>query len=82
MQRTAAQNQVCHYLGAKTQGISLFTASALQALKNKLFSLPPLLCDLNKLIQVLLLECLEKERATHSSILAWRTPWTEGPGRL
>ena len=25
---------------------------------------------------------LEKELATHSSILAWRLPWTEGPGRL
>ena len=25
---------------------------------------------------------LEKERATHSSTLAWRTPWTEEPGRL
>ena len=25
---------------------------------------------------------LEKELATHSSILAWRTPWTEKPGRL
>ena len=25
---------------------------------------------------------LEKERATHSSILAWEDPWTEGPGRL
>ena len=25
---------------------------------------------------------LEKEMATHSSILAWRTPWTEGPGGL
>ena len=25
---------------------------------------------------------LEKEMATHSSILAWKTPWTEGPGRL
>ena len=23
---------------------------------------------------------LEEEMATHSSILAWRTPWTEGPG--
>ena len=21
--------------------------------------------------------CLEKEMATHSSILAWKTPWTE-----
>ena len=25
---------------------------------------------------------LEKEMATHYSILAWRTSWTEEPGRL
>ena len=25
---------------------------------------------------------LEKEIVTHSSILAWRIPWTEKPGRL
>ena len=25
---------------------------------------------------------LEKEMATHSSIYAWETPWTEEPGRL
>ena len=25
---------------------------------------------------------LEKEMATHSSILAWRSPWTEKPGGL
>ena len=25
---------------------------------------------------------LEKEMATHSSILAWRVPWTEEPGGL
>ena len=25
---------------------------------------------------------LEKEMATYSSILAWKTPWTEEPGRL
>ena len=25
---------------------------------------------------------LEKGSATHSSILAWRIPWTEEPGRL
>jgi len=24
----------------------------------------------------------EEEMATHSSILAWRIPWTEKPGRL
>ena len=25
---------------------------------------------------------LEKRKATHSSILAWRTPWTEEPRKL
>ena len=25
---------------------------------------------------------LEKEMANHSSLLAWRIPWTEEPGRL
>ena len=25
---------------------------------------------------------LEEGMATHTSILAWRIPWTEGPGRL
>ena len=25
---------------------------------------------------------LEKEMATYSSILAWKIPWTEDPGRL
>ena len=27
-------------------------------------------------------DSLEKGVATHSSILAWRIPWTEEPGRL
>ena len=27
-------------------------------------------------------DLLEKEMATHSSILAWRIPWIEEPGRL
>ena len=35
----------------------------------------PLLCLVNFLF-------LEKEMATHSSILAWRIPWTEEPGGL
>ena len=26
-------------------------------------------------------DLLEKEMATHSSILSWRIPWTEEPGR-
>ena len=27
-------------------------------------------------------DLLEKEMATHSSILVWEIPWTEEPGRL
>ena len=27
-------------------------------------------------------DLLEKEISTHSSILAWKIPWTEEPGRL
>ena len=27
-------------------------------------------------------DALEKEMATHSSILAWKIPWTEEPGGL
>ena len=27
-------------------------------------------------------DLLEKEMATHSSILAWKIPWTEQSGRL
>ena len=27
-------------------------------------------------------DALEKELVTHSSILAWRNPWTEKPGGL
>ena len=27
-------------------------------------------------------DLLEREMATHSSILAWRIPWTEEPGGL
>ena len=27
-------------------------------------------------------DALEEEMATHSSVLAWRIPWTEEPGTL
>ena len=26
--------------------------------------------------------CLEEGTVTHSSVLAWKIPWTEDPGRL
>ena len=31
---------------------------------------------------LLLITFMEKEMATHSSTLAWKTPWTEEPGGL
>ena len=37
---------------------------------------------LDLLPNVLYHELVEKEMATHSSTLAWKIPWTEGPGRL
>ena len=40
-------------------------------------------CDAGDRVQSLGREDpLEEEVATHSSILAWRIPWTEEPGRL
>ena len=36
----------------------------------------------NRILVYFMSEDLEKETATHSSILAWRTPWTEGTGGL
>ena len=30
----------------------------------------------------ILIQCLEKAMATHSSTLAWKIPWTKEPGRL
>ena len=33
-------------------------------------------------VQTLGREDLEKEMVTHSSILAWKIPWMEEPGRL
>ena len=33
-------------------------------------------------VQSLGLEDLEKEMATHSSVLVWKIPWTVEPGRL
>ena len=33
-------------------------------------------------VSMLGLHCVEKAMATHSSILAWKIPWIEEPGRL
>ena len=33
-------------------------------------------------LQLVIMSCLEKEMAIHSSIIAWKIPWTEEPGKL
>ena len=41
--------------------------------------------DVIKVLELLkreIIPCKEKEMATHSSILAWKIPWTEEPDRL
>ena len=40
------------------------------------------LSDKEILFEVSTVLAVEKEMATHSSILAWEIPWTEEPGRL
>ena len=36
----------------------------------------------NQILPFVLTPDMEKEMATHSSILSWRIPWTEEPGGL
>ena len=44
---------------------------------------PPANAGNEMMVQSLVWEdSLEEGIATHSSILAWRIPWTEDPGRL
>ena len=38
--------------------------------------------DINLSKKVHLVKATEKAMASHSSTLAWKIPWTEGPGRL
>jgi len=48
----------------------------------QLFYLQKQKCHLSSLISHPIRPCLEKEMATHSSILAWRIPETEEPSGL
>ena len=59
-----------------SQGASLWASLITQLVKN-----PPAMQEIwvRSLGQE---DPLEKEMATHSSILAWKIPWTEEPGRL
>ena len=41
----------------------------------------PIMCE-TRISSLGCKDSLEKEMATHSSILTWRTPWTKEPGRL
>ena len=46
------------------------------------WSMSLLLCQYHTILVTLALKCVEKEKATHSSILAWRIPGTGEPGGL
>ena len=75
-------------------GCRLFLARILLHIRKRrlsLMSVTSLLAQLVKnpaAVQETLVQCLgwedslEKGMATHSSILAWRIPWTEEPGGL
>ena len=69
---SATQAQVVAFVKDKITDHS--ESSVIRVVKTLLSRVPPLL------------HCkhgwLEKEMATHSSILAWRIPWTEEPGGL
>ena len=44
---------------------------------------PPLCNPMDYTVRgILQARILEKEMGVHSSVLAWRIPWTEGPGGL
>ena len=45
-------------------------------------NLPASAGDLKGMVQSLVQEDPLKEMATHSSVIVWRIPWTEEPGRL
>ena len=47
-----------------------------------LICFPLMTSDTEHLLMDLMVICMEKEMVTHSSILAWKIPWTEKPGRL
>ena len=69
------------YMVCRRQRLVLLTAIAGVALVVK--NAPPSAGDLRKRVGSLVREGpLEEGMATHSSILAWRIPWTEESGRL
>ena len=51
-------------------------------LKSRDITLPTKVRLVKAVVFLVVMYELEKERATHSNILAWRIPWTEKPGRL
>ena len=62
------------------QSVSLYCRKRASLIGQSVKNLPPV-----QETQVLSLgreDLLEKEMATHSSILAWNIPWTEEPGGL
>ena len=50
--------------------------------QRRLVGYSPWGCEESDTTERLCFHALEKEMATHSSILAWRSPWTEEAGGL
>ena len=51
-------------------------------LKNRNITLPKKVHLVKAMVFLVVMYGLEKAMATHSSTLAWKSPWTEEPGRL
>ena len=62
----------------------LFTEQLLEARASLVAQMVKNLCTMQEtwILSLGWEDHLEKRMATHSSILAWRTPWTEEPGGL
>ena len=66
---------ICRYLGSWPS--TLFVAKHMQTPGSLLIQL-----GWDPIFRVSFMLALEKEAAAHSSVLAWRIPWTEEAGRL
>ena len=51
-------------------------------LKSRDITLPTKVCLIKAMVFPVVMYGLEKAMATHSSILAWKIPWMEDPGRF
>ena len=68
--------EILIYISVISSTVGLFMCAMAQMVKN-----PPAMRE-TWVLSLGRADSLEKGVATHPSILAWRIPWTEEPGRL